>query len=48
MRRITLQQIAELPDKERRQFKAWINWYLGSLWGKMGMEQKQRERNSRK
>lgn len=29
MKPITLQQIAELPEKEQRQFKACCNEYLG-------------------
>ena len=35
MRRITLQQIEELPDREKRQFIACCNHYLGSLYERM-------------
>lgn len=44
MKLITLQQIAELPDKEKRQLKADINHSLGEYASKMRKKIAQEQR----
>jgi len=38
MRRITLQQIEELSERERLQLRAYINNHLGSLYKRMNQK----------
>lgn len=38
LRKITLKQIEELPDRERRQLKAGINHFMGTLLDKKRAE----------
>lgn len=47
MAKTTLQDIAELPEKERQQLEAWINWYLNSIWEEMHKGEKYGSNNKR-
>ncbi len=45
MKRITLEQIEELPERERRQFLAWVSRNLRKLWNELHPKEKINEPN---